>query len=60
MISNLKGVSQLAQTMVEKKKDIAYPKVYLLVKLALILLVTTVSIKRVFSAMNFIKDKLRN
>lgn len=29
--ANLKGVSQLAQKMVEKKKDIAYPKVYLLV-----------------------------
>lgn len=58
--ANLKGVNPLAQKMVEKKKDIAFPKVYLLVKLALILSVATANIEIVFSAMNFIKDKLCN
>ena len=46
--------------MVEMKKDISYPLVYSLVTLSLILLVATTIIERDFSAMNIIKNRLRN
>ena len=46
--------------MVEMKKDGSYPLAYLLVTLALILLVATTIIARTFSAMNIIKNRLRN
>ncbi|WOL13657.1 hypothetical protein Cni_G22430 [Canna indica] len=58
--ANLQGIDELARKMVEKKKDIAYLNVYLLVKLKLILPVATTSVERVFSSMNFVKDKLYN
>ena len=46
--------------MVEMKKNVSYPLVYSLVTLALILLVAIVTIERTFSAMNIIKNRLRN
>ena len=46
--------------MVEMKKDVSYPLVYSLVTLTLILLVVTATVERVFSAMNIIKNRLRN
>ena len=46
--------------MVEMKKNISYPLVYSLVTLTLILLVATATIERAFSAMNIIKNRLRN
>ena len=46
--------------MVEMKKNVSYPLVYSLVTLALILLVATVTIERVFSIINIIKNRLRN
>ena len=46
--------------MVEMKKNVSYPLVYSLVILPLILLVATATIKRTFSAMNIIKNRLRN
>ncbi|CAK8576120.1 unnamed protein product [Lathyrus sativus] len=46
--------------MVETKKHIAYPMVYLLLKLALLLHVATATVERSFSAMNFMKNQLRN
>ncbi|CAN6687026.1 unnamed protein product [Malus baccata var. baccata] len=65
MISNsefadLKGISDLAQKMVGTKKDHTYLLVYLLLTLALILPVATASVERVFSAMNIVKNTLRN
>ncbi|KAK4280334.1 hypothetical protein QN277_011970 [Acacia crassicarpa] len=57
---NLQTISNLALKMVEKGKDIVYPLVYLLIKLALVLPVATASVERVFSAMTIVKDKLRN
>ncbi|KAK4256472.1 hypothetical protein QN277_009328 [Acacia crassicarpa] len=57
---NLQTISNLALKMVEKRKDIVYPLVYLLIKLALVLPVATVSVEQVFFAMTFVKDKLRN
>ncbi|CAL9012428.1 unnamed protein product [Prunus brigantina] len=56
----LKGITDLAQKMVETKKDQIYPLVYLLLTLALILPVATASVERVFSAMNIVKNRLRN
>ena len=46
--------------MVEMKKNVSYPLVYSLVTLTLILLVVTATVERAFSAMNIIKNRLRN
>ena len=46
--------------MIEMKKNVSYPLIYLLVTLALIILVTTATVKRTFSTMNIIKNRLRN
>ena len=46
--------------MVEMKKNISYPLVYSLVTLALILLIATTNVERDFSAINIIKNRLRN
>ncbi|GAV80123.1 LOW QUALITY PROTEIN: Dimer_Tnp_hAT domain-containing protein, partial [Cephalotus follicularis] len=56
--SNIKGIGGLANKLVETKKDIVYPLV--LVKLTLILPVATASVERVFSAMKYVKNRLRN
>ncbi|KAL7235438.1 hypothetical protein ACSBR1_018852 [Camellia fascicularis] len=58
--SELKGIGDLTRKLVETKKDIVYPLVYLLVKLALILPVATATVERAFSTMKFIKNRLRN
>ena len=42
------------------KKDVSYPLVYSLVTLTLILPVATTTVVRDFSAMNIIKNRLRN
>ena len=46
--------------MVEMKKNVSYSLVYSLVTLILILLVTIATVERAFSAMNIIKNRLRN
>ena len=58
----MKGLSLLTCIMlfVEKRKHNVYPLVYKLVKLALILPVATASVERVFSAMNYVKNRVRN
>ncbi|XP_078178591.1 uncharacterized protein LOC144572793 [Carex rostrata] len=56
----LRGLVELSQKLVEKKKHIVYPLVYKLVKLTLILPVATASVERVFSAMNVVKNDSRN
>ena len=58
--SALKGIGQLAEKMVEMKKNVSYPLVYSLVTLALILLVATTTVERAFSAMKMIKNRLHN
>ena len=55
---DLKQIGDLAQKMVETKKHIVYPLVYLLVTLALILPVATANVERTFSVMNIIKYRL--
>ncbi|KAK4270892.1 hypothetical protein QN277_019658 [Acacia crassicarpa] len=57
---NLQTISDLALKMVEKRKDIVYPLIYLLIKLTLVLPISTASVEQVFSAMTFVKDKLRS
>ena len=42
------------------KKNVSYSLIYSLVNLTLIFLVATTTIERAFSAMNIIKNRLRN
>ena len=58
--SAFRVIGQLVEKMVEMKKNVSYPLVYSLVTLALILLIATATIKRAFSVMNIIKNRLRN
>ncbi|KAL5573452.1 hypothetical protein UlMin_023049 [Ulmus minor] len=58
--SELKGIADLAKRLVETRKYVVYPLVYLLIKLALTLPVATASVERVFSAMNIVKNQMRN
>ena len=58
--SVFRGIGQLVEKIVEMKKNISYPLVYSLVTLALILLIATTNVERDFSAMNIIKNRLRN
>uniref|UniRef100_A0A453RFG7 HAT C-terminal dimerisation domain-containing protein n=1 Tax=Aegilops tauschii subsp. strangulata TaxID=200361 RepID=A0A453RFG7_AEGTS len=46
--------------LVEKNKHEQYYIVYKLLKLVLILPVATASVERVFSSMNYLKNKLRS
>ncbi|XP_052621644.1 uncharacterized protein LOC111906147 [Lactuca sativa] len=58
--NDLKSIGDLVKKMVEEKKHIIFPKIYLLMKLALILPVATASVERAFSAMKLIKTDIRN
>nr|KYP44907.1 Zinc finger MYM-type protein 1 [Cajanus cajan] len=58
--SKLEGIGDLSMKLVETRKHVVYPLVYLLLELALILPVATASVERVFSAMNIIKNRMRN
>ncbi|XP_042459406.1 uncharacterized protein LOC122043027 [Zingiber officinale] len=58
--ANLKGIGSLARKLVETRRDIVYPLVYKLIKLALVLPVTTTIVERAFSAMKIVKNRLRN
>jgi hypothetical protein len=58
--ATLKGIGQLAEKLVEMKKDVVYPLVYSLVTLSLILPVATATVERAFSAMNIVKNRLHN
>ena len=46
--SAFRGIGQLVEKMVEMKKNVSYLLVYSLVTLTLILLVSTVTVERVF------------
>ncbi|KDO39312.1 hypothetical protein CISIN_1g046910mg [Citrus sinensis] len=58
--AGLKGIGDLAKRMAETKKDKVYPLVYLLVTLALVLPVSTITVEITFSVMKFVKNELRN
>ena len=54
--SKLEGICDLAQKMVETRKNVVYPLVYLLVSLTLTLLVATVTVEKAFSAIKIVKN----
>ena len=56
----MKNLVELSTMLVATKKHTAYELVYKLLKLVLILPVATASVERVFSSMNYVKNKLRN
>ena len=58
--SSFRGIGEFVEKMVEVKKNVSYPLAYSSVTLALILLVAIAIFERVFSAMNIIKNRLRN
>ncbi|KAH9669535.1 hypothetical protein KPL70_021825 [Citrus sinensis] len=60
MFSGLNRICDLAQKMVETNKHKVFSLVYLLVTLALVLPVATTTVERVFSAMNYVKNRLRS
>ncbi|XP_026444004.1 zinc finger MYM-type protein 1-like [Papaver somniferum] len=57
---DLKGIADLPVKMVETKKDIVYPLIYLLLTLELLLPVATTTIERVFSVIKVVKNRLLN
>ena len=59
-LSNISGLPELCRKLVQTKKHLSFPQLHQLLKLALILPVSTATVERVFSAMKFIKTKLRN
>ena len=60
LFKDCQDFSSLAMKMVEHERHIAFPLVYRLIELALLLPVATASVERAFSAMNIIKTDLRN
>jgi hypothetical protein len=62
IFKGLNNLIDLSLKLVETKRDKVYHWFYLLIliKLVLLLLVATASVERIFSAMTFIKNKLRN
>jgi hypothetical protein len=56
----LKSFSKLSVMLVTTKKYIKHDIVYKLLKLVLLLTFATASVERVFSIMNYMKNKLRN
>ena len=56
----VENLSEHSIKLVETKKHDRYKLVYLLLKLVLIFPVATVSVEGVFSAINHVKNKLRN
>ncbi|PRQ47226.1 putative HAT dimerization domain, ribonuclease H-like domain-containing protein [Rosa chinensis] len=54
------SVSDLCRRLVESRKSAFFPMIYRLICLVLTLPVSTATTERAFSAMNFIKNKLRN
>jgi hypothetical protein len=57
---NVRSLAELSIKLVETKKHERHKIVYRLLKLVLVLLVATASVERVFSVMNYVKNKLRN
>jgi hypothetical protein len=60
IFANIQTIAELSQKMVETRKHITYHFVYRLLKLVLVLSVTTATVERCFSAIKIIKTLLRN
>ncbi|KAL6540509.1 hypothetical protein OROMI_024392 [Orobanche minor] len=58
--SEIQDIGQLAIKMVKTHRNSAYPLVYRLIELALVLPIATATVERVFSAMKIVKSYLRN
>ncbi|KAJ9548729.1 hypothetical protein OSB04_021272 [Centaurea solstitialis] len=58
--AKLDGMGHLARLMVETGKDLSFPLFYRILKLALVLPVSTATVERCFSKMKLIKADLRN
>jgi hypothetical protein len=58
--STVKTIVELSVLLVGTDMHSRYPFVYKLLKLVLLLPIATASVERVFSAMNYVKNKLRN
>ncbi|XP_021311987.1 uncharacterized protein LOC110433750 [Sorghum bicolor] len=57
---NVRTLAELSVKLVETSKCERHEVVYKLLKLVLVLPVATASVERVFSVMNYVKNKLRN
>jgi hypothetical protein len=58
--TNLRSLADLSMMLVKTDKILRYDIVYKLLKLVLVLPVATAGVERVFSSMNYIKNKLRS
>ncbi|GAV91744.1 Dimer_Tnp_hAT domain-containing protein [Cephalotus follicularis] len=58
--TEVNDIGELAKRMKEKNKNKVYPLVYMLLKLVLILPVSTATMERAFFVMTIIKNRLRN
>ncbi|KAL5571465.1 hypothetical protein UlMin_021062 [Ulmus minor] len=56
----LKSIGDLAQTLVQTRRNDVCPLVYRLVTLSLLLPIVTATVERAFSTMNVVKNRLRN
>jgi len=59
-LPNMMTLGELSRKLFQTKKYLSFPNLHLLLKLTLILLVSTATVERIFFAMKFIKTKLRN
>ena len=57
---NVRSLAELSIKIVQTNKHLRHEVVYKLLKLVLVLPVATASVERVFSIMNYVKNKLRN
>jgi len=57
--TNLRSLADLSMMLVKIDNCSRYPIVYKLLKLVLVLPVTTAGVERIFSAMNFMRKNLR-
>jgi hypothetical protein len=60
IFSNLNSIGELAQKMVQARKNLCYALVYRLLNLVLVLPVATASVERCFSAIKLVKTYLSN
>jgi hypothetical protein len=56
----VKSIVDLSIMIVKEKMENRHAVVYKLLKLVLVLPVATASVERIFSTMNYVKNKLRN
>ena len=59
-VKKLSSISDLCQWLVKTQKSLFYPYIYRLITLVLTLPVSIATTERTFSAMNIIKNRLRN